>query len=333
MAEGKVIELEKKLADMHDAMAKMKLVTEMQATELAAAKAKSEAKTVFISKDRKLQKFSGKQGQSQSELLVEEWIEDASYHIRNITPVGVQVEFLLDHLVGQARDEFRVVPERDRDSPEKIFRLLGSLFQDADTVAQIQTTFYQRSQKQGETLQEYSLVLMKIMDRLCKKQRSAAGNKDLMLRERFVDGILDVQLKREMRRFALERSETSFADFRAIVLKWCEDDKKGTQSVGSSVQEVQVSQVDTELTAVLKSQQELLSKQQEQIDKLSKLVEQGVSESSRVSFGRGRGRGYSSRGSYRGSRRGCYRCGKFDHLIKDCPQPAENDKVEKNLNL
>ena len=59
-------------------------------------------------------------------------------------------------------------------------------------------------------MQEFSLALLKIMDMLCKKQRSASGNKDLMLREKFVDGVLDWQLKRKMRRFALERPEISF---------------------------------------------------------------------------------------------------------------------------
>ena len=66
--------------------------------------------------------------------------------------------------------------------------MLKKLFQDNDTVAQMQQTFYQRDQKVGESLQEYSLVLLKLAGRLQKKARSAVGNMDVLPRERFNEG-------------------------------------------------------------------------------------------------------------------------------------------------
>lgn len=47
-----------------------------------------------------------------------------------------------------------------------------------------------------------------------------------MLRERFIDGVLDTQLKREMRRFTMDHPEIFFLEFRTVVMKWFEDEIK-----------------------------------------------------------------------------------------------------------
>ena len=54
----------------------------------------------------------------------------------------------------------------------------------------------------------YSLQLMKLADRLCKRGVGVIGNRDLVLRERFIHGITDHHLRREMRRYALEHEES-----------------------------------------------------------------------------------------------------------------------------
>ena len=60
MAEAKVAELERMVSEMNNKMAEMSIFAERQAIELAEAKRKANSKTVYISKDRKLPKFSGK---------------------------------------------------------------------------------------------------------------------------------------------------------------------------------------------------------------------------------------------------------------------------------
>ncbi len=160
--EEKVAKLESEVNELKDLLGAMKLNSDKAEKELLATKSKldhslAESKTVYISKDRKLQKFSGHKAKD-SDLSIEEWIDDASYHLKNISHVEAQIEFLFDHLQGQARDELRVIPESDRKIPARIFDALRALFQDVDTVAQIQQAFYQRSQRQNETLQQYSLA-------------------------------------------------------------------------------------------------------------------------------------------------------------------------------
>ena len=131
---------------------------------------KPESKTVYISKDRKLQKFSGRPVK-ETDPSVEEWAEDVSYHIKNISGNEAQIEFLYDHLQGQARDEVRTRAATERDTPTKILGILQELFQDADSIAQIQQQFFQRDQRPGESLQQYSLTLLKLVDRMLKKRK------------------------------------------------------------------------------------------------------------------------------------------------------------------
>ncbi|MES9880803.1 MAG: zinc finger CCHC domain-containing protein [Sedimenticola sp.] len=341
--EEKVAKLESEVNELKDLLGAMKLNSDKAEKELLATKSKldhslAESKTVYISKDRKLQKFSGHKAKD-SDLSIEEWIDDASYHLKNISHVEAQIEFLFDHLQGQARDELRVIPESDRKIPARIFDALRALFQDVDTVAQIQQAFYQRSQRQNETLQQYSLALLKLMDKLCKKQREAVGDKELMLRERFIDGVIDGQLKREMRRFSMDHPSIPFHEFRTVVMKWCEDDRKQDQvTVDSDAHDVDVSAIkkepDVDVLKLLQNQQELLMRQQEQLDKLSAQMAlqptPAVFHSSRGGRGSPGRRSFGYRGGWPrgGFPRCCYRCGSPEHFIKDCPTPESQLSTE-----
>ena len=85
-----------------------------------------------------------------------------------------------------------------------------------------------------------------------------------------------------------------------------------------------------DVLALLKSQQELLAKQQQQLDYLSQVVGQtGATPMESHGGYRGRGRG-GRRGGFRGTRT-CFRCHSADHLIRDCPEKkADDDKAALN---
>lgn len=87
----------------------------------------------------------------------------------------------------------------------------------------------------------------------------------------------------------------------------------------------------------MKSQQELLAKQQQQLDLLTKMMERPVSGADFPHGGaeggfRGRGRGRGGRRPYgvRGAAgnpatsRSCFKCGNADHFIRNCPQNKTN---------
>ena len=185
-------------------------------------------------------------------------------------------------------------------------------------------------------MQQYSLVLLKLVDRMIKKGVGVIGNKELMLKERFIDGVTDKQLRREMRRFSIEHAASTFQDFRTVLFKWVQDQRADVAEVHQSAEQVEL-QVDqtqaskleqpSELLKMLSAQQELLEAQQKQINLLTDLCQQTNRPSSFVGYQgrRGRGRGqYSQRqGSRgRGAQRGrgynnaCYNCNKETALTR-----------------
>lgn len=315
---------------------------------------KIESKTVYISKDKKLQKFSGRPVK-ESDPSVEEWLQDMQYHLKNISGLEAQIEFLYDHLQGQARDEIRTRAESERNTPAKIIEILQQLFQDADTIAQIQQQFFQRDQKKGESLQQYSLVLMKLVDRMLLKKRDVIGDKEVMLKERFIDGVIDYQLRREMRRFSLDHPGVSFPAFRQEVLRWAEDHKSVSSEaqfcaeIDSQSKKVTENKSDNdELLKILASQQQILESQQKQLTILTELMKQNESKE-RAYSGNGRGQfpsrrpGFRGRFPQRGVGRGrgqprtltCYNCQGEGHIARNCPnqQPTQENVQTGNLNL
>ena len=338
-------ELQDALAKMQEDMAQLKteaakadkLQSDLAETRKLVDTYKS-GRTVYINKDRRLDKFSGRPVKA-TDPTVEEWIEDAAQHLKTISSNDAQIEYLYDHLTGQARDEIRMRSSSEKDNAAKILDILRITFQEAETVGQLQQKFYQRNQRPGESLLEFSLSLMKVMDRITKKDKSVLGDRDLMLRERFTDGVLDSQLRREMRRFSFEHKGISFTDFRQMILRWTEDEsptksvseqectvteeaRGGLDKVSPSGKEsVSVSSTvgDSELIEslmiMMRSQQELLSKQQEQLDKLTKAME-GAKTSG---FDRVKDRRPPI---------SCYACGGPGHISRQCPHKRKKDATE-----
>ena len=138
----------------------------------------------------------------------------------------------------EARDEVRKRPETEKRTPGQTHEILQLAFQESETVSQLQKQFFRREQNTGEYLQQYSLNLMKLVDRILKKDKDCIGDRYLLLKDRFIDGTRNPQLRREMRKHSLDHKGESFADFRSDVLSWLENDSSyGAVQSTSSVQE------------------------------------------------------------------------------------------------
>jgi hypothetical protein len=287
---------------------------------------------VVITKERKLVKFCGWPVKD-SDPDLSDWMEDAERGCSSVEDPQACVDFVMEGLGGQARDEVRVYPRHNRDTPGKIFHILQALYKSSESVAHLQQSFYQRDQWEGETLQKYSLALMKFVDRMLKKDKHSVGHRDVVLKERFIDGVRDAQLHRELRRYAMEHQSMSFDEFRSTVLLWTEDSATVAPRARANVNKqysapaapVQSSEY-SELVKIMQSQQRILERQQEQLNKLERSNSyQGKSLPSQKApeqVLRGAPDHVPSGVDVRYGQVVCFTCGGRGHYARDCPSES-----------
>lgn len=232
-------------------------------------------KTVYVAREKKNARLRGRPVK-ESDPDVAEWLDDARQHLKVINDNDARIDFLMDNLGGQAKDEIRLRPRLERDTAENILKIIKDAFASTETLGALQQQFYQRDQKHGESLQNYSLALMKLLDKIVAKDENAVTDFDEMLKERFVEGIRDSSLRREIRRFSFEKKSMSFGEFRQKVLQCSEDFKSEPLSKSYSVHEITsqesvkskvvIDQDEDQLSEILK----ILKLQQKQIDENQK---------------------------------------------------------------
>jgi hypothetical protein len=93
----------------------------------------------------------------------------------------------MEHISGAAKEELHVRPKQEKDTAEKILNLIHILYDEIESISQIQQTFVQRNQRGSESLEDYSLTLLKIANQIIKRSENALGDKDIALKDRFVE--------------------------------------------------------------------------------------------------------------------------------------------------
>lgn len=124
---------------------------------------------IFLPRDRKCPIFRGTTG-----IGLREWMEEvqACMRARRLSPLD-QAFFLFDHLEGEARDEIKYRSDAERGDPDRILAILRELYGCAESYVALQAAFFSRKQQEGETLLEFSLSLIGLMERV--KQRAPAA--------------------------------------------------------------------------------------------------------------------------------------------------------------
>lgn len=77
-----------------------------------------------------------------------------------------------------------------------------------------------RRQLEGETLQEFSLALLGLFDIL--KQRSPYGisNADVVVRDQFIEYVLDNSLRRELKQLVRRQPAVTLLEVRGEAIRW-----------------------------------------------------------------------------------------------------------------
>lgn len=267
---------------------------------------------VFVPRDRKCPVFRGRSG-----IGLAEWLEEvqACMRARRLS-TSDQAFFLFDHLEGEAREEIKYRPGEERSDPAKIIEVLQDLYGCAESYVALQEAFFSRRQHEGETLLEFSLALMGLMASV--KQRAPGGvpNSEVLLRDQFVEHVLDGSLRRELKQFVRGQPAATLLEARSEAIRWEREGLPGgargrSHSVPSVfgaqcvVQGSRQGGGGTPPSAELHEVREMLRLQQEQLNQLTQSISrlQGFQPSSRT----------SSRGPII-----CRRCQQPGHIAREC---------------
>lgn len=228
---------------------------------------------VFIPRDRKCPPFRGRSG-----IGLTEWLEEANacMRARHLSQAD-KAFFLFDHLEGEAKEEIRYRSSAERSNPDCIISILEDLYGCTDSYVSLQEAFFSRKQQEGETLQEFSLSLMGLMEKVKACAPTDVLNSNVLLRDQFVEHVLEGSLRRELKQFVRHQPTCTLLQVRAEAIRWEREGLPGSArgrsySVPSlgfqyAVQGAQVSSAEE-----LREMRQLLVRQQEQLDQLTQSI-------------------------------------------------------------
>ena len=188
------------------------------------ASAEGGQQLVFAPKMRKVEKFSGKPGHGVS---VYEFIEEMTRILKTRpTPQEEQVDFVLSHLEGPAKEEMRFRPIEEKKSSKAVLGILKEVFGERATVSELLSDFYSTKQTRSQSLQDFSVELMGKLDRILRVDRSRVKERDIMLRDQLAENVYESWLRRELKRIVRTHDTVSFHDLREEVIALAQDQEE-----------------------------------------------------------------------------------------------------------
>ena len=277
--------------------------------------------TVKVPRERKLRKFAG----SRDDHVIEEWILDAERATTGQSEADA-VDFLLYHLEGAAREEVRLRPAEERTNPAAVFKILRGTFGEGLTSTQALRKFFERRQKERESIQDFSHALMLLLSRVERLSLEGVHDKDKLLRDQLLENLRDPQLRRDIKRWARDNPTKTFQQIREEVQRWVDEDNTSPKRAAATREttaqptceevksSVNLQSVVNDLVAGqkllaenLQKQQKLLAdhirSQQSALDKQKQAIAQLMSCSRQWSPWQP----------------GCFGCGSTSHFQRDCP--------------
>lgn len=172
---------------------------EQELLEAKISKAKVIEKHTFFAENRKLRTFSGRP-KNDGDPSIDDWIDDLdiAFSARGRTDAQ-KVDLIYNHLEGQAKEEIKFRADIRHD-PEAILECLRSAFGNPESIITLQQRFFERQQRESETIREYSYVLLELYQAVIKKDNTVFPDKERTLCERFVNGLHDKYMRKEAKR-------------------------------------------------------------------------------------------------------------------------------------
>ncbi|XP_041842529.1 uncharacterized protein LOC121640743 [Melanotaenia boesemani] len=171
---------------------------------------------VVIPRDRRCPMFNGKTGMG-----IAEWIEEmqACVRARHLAAAD-QALFIFDHLEGEAKEEIKFRSSGERSDPVQVLDILKELYGCTESYVTLQQAFFSRHQQEGETLQEFSLALMALMDRVKQSAPDGVPNAGVWLRDQFIEHVYDSSLRRELKQLVRQQPRATMLELRSEAIRW-----------------------------------------------------------------------------------------------------------------
>lgn len=272
-----------------------------------AIKHNAEPRPIMMLSSRRLDRFRDRPATS-SDPTINEWVADmrSQSTTRKFSDPDF-ASFLIDNLAGKARQEILGRGESVKNNPEEIIKILYKVFGDGDNLPVLQQRFYAYKQK-DEDLVTCSLNMVEIYDKIVQLDPSFGACRDASLKGRFAEAVKDESLRRELRRLNIEIPDQSFFQLRDRAVHWI---GRTNDKFLATYQEMTGMKDKTELshTDIIKRQEEMIKKQQRQIDSL-------LRNSSATN---------TQHSGYQRRRSSCWKCGSFNHLQRNCPKAKQEE--------
>ena len=184
--------------------------------------------------------------------------------------------------MGEARDELKFCCSAERKDPDRIIAILRELYGCSRSYVALQETFFSRKQQEGETLQEFSLALMTLMDKVKQSAPDSVPNAEVLLRDQFTEHVIEGGLRRELKQLIRRQPLSTLLEIWTEAIQWEREGLPGNTRGRShslpSIQGIQFGvQGGSRLPVVSRSQdpefgelKELLKQQQEQLNQLTR---------------------------------------------------------------
>lgn len=171
---------------------------------------------VVVPRDRKCPMFNGRTG-----IGIAKWTEEIQAHMRvRHLSAADKALFICDHLEGEAREEIKFWPNAERGDPAQVLAILKELYGCAQSYVTLQQTFFSRRQLEGETLQEFSLALMTLMEQVKQCAPDGMPNAEVLLHDQFIEHVLDSALRRELKQYVRGTPTVTLLDLCSEAIRW-----------------------------------------------------------------------------------------------------------------
>ena len=183
----------------------------------------SRERVVYLPKEKKCTVFTG--GSSAN---FYDWVDEINATLGYRSYNGAEkAAYIYEHLGGEARQEIKYRTQVERANPEQVINILQEIYGQPQSLTKLQKQFFDRRQRDGETVREYSHALMAIMEEIshCKVKEAWCG--DFALRDQFAENVSDVSLRRELKKTIRQHPAMSFFELRREALQWGEEAEGG----------------------------------------------------------------------------------------------------------